>query len=174
MRKGFSPLSSPVRTGRSSSRGAELTLIAPTFDEEELVARIQDPRVIRQEWSERANCRTVDPDLYFPDEGAQPPLSALARCASCPVATDCLATALFHEIEDDLRYGWWGGLGPVERRELSRRLGLPVSVPDPTEADNPVTQALRLRAQHHTIPTIAAELGCSERTVYRILAAHAA
>ena len=141
-------------------------------DDEELVTLIHDPRVLRQVWSERANCGTVHHDLYFPDEGESPPQSALACCAACPVAQECLATALYHEMDDDLRFGWWGGLSPEERRELWRRLQVREAgfETDP----HPVARARLLRARRHTITSIAAELGCSERTVYRILAADAA
>jgi WhiB family redox-sensing transcriptional regulator len=151
-----------------------MTLTTFSFDEVEVAALVHDPGVVRRTWAERANCLAIDPDVYFPDDGETPPSTALACCAACPVALHCLATALFHEMEDDLRFGWWGGIGPDERRALWQRLEGTVASPEAATTDDPVTRALRLRAHRRTIPTIAAELGCSERTVYRILAAHAA
>lgn len=144
------------------------------IDDSELVALVYDPGTIRRSWANEATCLTLDHELFFPDEGEIPPPLALICCAACPVALHCLATALFHEIEDGDRYGWWGGMGPEERQALWGQLGEPPDPEQTPEQENPIGRVLRLRAQRHTIPTIAAELGCSERTVYRILAAHAA
>lgn len=72
-------------------------------------------------WMEHASCAEVDPELFF-IEGTyreQVRAQALAKsiCKRCPVAAECLATAL----EQDQRYGIWGGTDPSERSEIRRR-----------------------------------------------------
>ena len=65
-------------------------------------------------WQERASCRGVDAELFFPatDEEAVP---AKAICGSCPVRMACLAFAL----ERNEKFGVWGGLTERERGRLS-------------------------------------------------------
>jgi len=82
--------------------------------------------------------------------------------------------ALLHEAIDGYRFGWWGGLGPSERKELWSALDLPVPQPAEVDLRTPAAVARHLRSQRRTVPAIAAELGCTERTVYRYLAATAA
>jgi len=83
----------------------------------------------RAEWTERAACREHDLDLFFlPGEnndkkGRKPvtyPASTIAICNACPVANECLTYAL----NNNERYGLWGGKTPNARRQLRRRLGL--------------------------------------------------
>ncbi|MFJ4340126.1 WhiB family transcriptional regulator [Streptomyces sp. NPDC088915] len=69
----------------------------------------------RESWSERAVCRTADPDELFADGAAQNQAKAL--CVTCPVRTECLAHALDLRIE----HGVWGGMTDRERRALLRR-----------------------------------------------------
>lgn len=71
-------------------------------------------------WREQARCRDADPDIFFPSEGATHMVDAArAVCNACPVREECLEYALTRpEV-----YGVWGGLTPVERRELRQRLG---------------------------------------------------
>lgn len=147
-----------------------MTLI-PLIDETRLVTLINDPTTTARRWDDRAACtdipRTGDP--YFPVDGDLPPTEALARCITCPVAHECLATALVHESEEELRVGWWGGCSPEERELLAERIGLAtqhVEIDVRRHAD----LARIMRAQNRTIPSIAVELGCTERTVYRYLA----
>ncbi|WP_432113898.1 WhiB family transcriptional regulator [Streptomyces sp. S1] len=68
-----------------------------------------------ESWSERAACRTADPDELFADGAAQKQAKAL--CSACPVRTECLAHALDRRIE----HGVWGGMTDRERRALLRR-----------------------------------------------------
>ncbi len=154
----------------------------PFVDEIRLVALIQNPATMRQRWVENAACRkrSLAGDSYFPEDDEIPSANALAFCAGCPVAYECLATALIHEVSDGYRFGWWGGLRLADRDLLCTSLDRPRMPPavefalgDPAAGD-PAAVARSLRNQNHTIPVIAAELGCSERTVYRYLAATAA
>jgi WhiB family transcriptional regulator, redox-sensing transcriptional regulator len=45
----------------------------------------------RPEWHQRAACRGVDPDLFFPERGSRRYVEALAYCAGCEVRSQCLA-----------------------------------------------------------------------------------
>jgi hypothetical protein len=148
----------------------------PLVDETRFVAMILDSDTSNQRWAERAACAhlSLAGDPYFPEDGETPPTDALARCASCPVADECLATALVHEAVCGYRFGWWGGLGPAERELLAADLALPEPTPVKVDLRSPAAIARHLRAQRRTVPAIAAELGCTERTVYRYLAASAA
>ena len=67
-------------------------------------------------WRQRAACRGVDPDIFFPvtDEEAA---DAKAICAACPVQQACLEWALTTRE----REGVWGGATERERRRIIRR-----------------------------------------------------
>lgn len=64
-------------------------------------------------WRDRAECRGVDPDVFYPtapQEGQAPDWGpARAICARCPVIDDCRAN---HSKE---RFGFWFGTTPRER-----------------------------------------------------------
>jgi hypothetical protein len=145
----------------------------PLVDESFLVALVSE--FTNHRWDERAACADLPSgtDTYFPDRGEQPSADALALCTACPVVTECLATALIHESQAGYRFGWWGGIGPDEREQLARRLGIQ-TVPVELDIRGPADLARYLRSQNLTIPSIAAKLGCTERTVYRYLADPAA
>jgi WhiB family redox-sensing transcriptional regulator len=70
---------------------------------------------VRDHWSERAACHSVDPEELFGESARQN--RAKAVCSGCPVRTECLAEALDHRIE----FGVWGGMTERERRALLRR-----------------------------------------------------
>jgi hypothetical protein len=150
----------------------------PLFDDSRLVELIDDPRTTTLRWQDRAACvgLRLSGDSYFPEDDEMPSVEALAACPTCSVAHECLATALIHESQEGqegLRFGWWGGCSPVEREMLARRINLtttPVEIDLRRQAD----LARILRAQNRTVPSIAAELGCTKRTVYRYLASTAA
>ena len=67
-------------------------------------------------WRQRAACRGVDPDIFYPvsddDAGA-----AKAICAQCPVREACLEYALVNRERD----GVWGGATERERRRIVRQ-----------------------------------------------------
>jgi len=149
----------------------------PFVDEVRLVALIHNPATMRQQWAVNAACRDRSQagDPYFPEDDGMLSAAALARCAGCPVAYECLALALIHEANDGYRFGWWGGFSPVDRDLLWASLDPPgLSPAVELDLGAPAAVARSLRDQNRTIPAIAAELGCSERTVYRYLAATAA
>ena len=66
-------------------------------------------------WQEFANCRSVDPELFFPNGTGGTITSAINNakkvCASCLVRTECLDWA----VETGQYNGVWGGLDEKER-----------------------------------------------------------
>lgn len=69
-----------------------------------------------------AACKDMDLEHFYPERsGAPPSPQALRACARCPVAVDCLETALEEEGTRVGRYGIRGGLTPKQRITLSRR-----------------------------------------------------
>ncbi|EWS80789.1 WhiB family transcriptional regulator [Brachybacterium phenoliresistens] len=67
-------------------------------------------------WQERALCAQTDPEAFFPEKGGST-REAKKVCVSCEVRAECLEYAL----ENDERFGIWGGLSERERRKLKRR-----------------------------------------------------
>ena len=76
---------------------------------------------LRSSWVERARCRGMDVELFFPigtGEAAQAQAERAKRvCAECPVRRECLEYALSSGADD----GIWGGMTPQERRQLHLR-----------------------------------------------------
>lgn len=66
-------------------------------------------------WVEDGLCGQTDPELFFPINGVNA-TEPKAVCARCPVRSDCLEYAL----ENDERFGVWGGLSERERRDLKK------------------------------------------------------
>jgi WhiB family redox-sensing transcriptional regulator len=69
------------------------------------------------DWQDDALCAQSDPDAFFPEKGGST-REAKAICARCPAKDDCLQFAL----DNDERFGVWGGLSERERRRLQRGL----------------------------------------------------
>lgn len=69
-----------------------------------------------EEWRELANCRGVDPDLFYPERGASGN-EAKKVCRGCVVREECLEWAL-DNVE---KFGIWGGLSERERLRIRRR-----------------------------------------------------
>lgn len=95
------------RAGDSAFRGgpaAKLTL-------DELFGAVE------QEWQDQALCAQTDPEAFFPEKGGST-REAKRICQACPVRDECLEFAL----ENDERFGIWGGLSDRERRRLRPRI----------------------------------------------------
>jgi WhiB family redox-sensing transcriptional regulator len=81
------------------------------------------------DFREMAECRDVDPELFFPvgAQGARLYDAQVARakavCAGCPVRRECLLYAL----NEGLVYGVYGGTDGPERAGLLRSLPRAVS-----------------------------------------------
>lgn len=67
------------------------------------------------EWQEDALCAQTDPEAFFPEKGGST-RDAKKVCAECPVAQQCLDYAL----DNDERFGIWGGMSERERRKIAR------------------------------------------------------
>jgi AraC-like DNA-binding protein len=113
----------------------------------------------------RAACRGMDPEAFHPNEG-RPDVLVLARCTGCPARLACLALALRAE-DPDWRSGWYGGLSPDDRDAVAHTLAL--RRPEPLPESDRASRAAEFRAAGWTVEAIAAELGCSRRTVQRYL-----
>jgi WhiB family transcriptional regulator, redox-sensing transcriptional regulator len=88
-----------------------------------VVAAVQPVAVAGHDddWRERAACRGLDPDLFYPERGADPK-PAQRICADCPVREECLDYAM-----ERREIGIWGGTSEQERRRMKRRRRLAVS-----------------------------------------------
>ena len=76
-------------------------------------------------WIDRAACRHVDPELFFPDSDIRPARAQVEAakkvCRRCPVRGTCLSWAL----DNGQEAGIWGGTTEEERRRLRRRRRVP-------------------------------------------------
>ena len=74
-----------------------------------------------EDWREKASCRSVDPDLFFPVGTTGVALDqieqAKAVCRSCDAQAPCLEFALSTNQES----GVWGGTSEEERRKLRKQ-----------------------------------------------------
>jgi WhiB family redox-sensing transcriptional regulator len=75
------------------------------------------------EWADEANCRTLDAEIFFPEDERGMPSNkqedyelASTICRRCNVRAHCTAFAL----ETDQRWGMWGGLLPNRRAKIRR------------------------------------------------------
>jgi WhiB family redox-sensing transcriptional regulator len=158
--------------------------------------------VAERGWRDRAACRSVDPELFFPVGDRGPALVQIAEakavCARCPVVAQCLSFALVAVPE-----GIAGGLTVAERRGLRgqrRRVsgstvagadgacgGLPAGVDELVVtrlvAGEWVSGASRQEVAHAAVGLhlagrgarwIGTRLGVGNRQVYRWLARHRA
>ncbi|WP_405433832.1 WhiB family transcriptional regulator [Micromonospora sp. NBC_00617] len=72
----------------------------------------------REDWWERAACRGIDVDVFYPlpnDRVAE--ARALLVCAQCPIRARCRRYA----ISNRETYGIWGGMTEQQRAALLRR-----------------------------------------------------
>ena len=67
-------------------------------------------------WQVDALCAQTDPEAFFPEKGGST-RDAKRVCTTCDVRSQCLEYAL----QNDERFGIWGGLSERERRRLRRR-----------------------------------------------------
>ncbi len=67
-------------------------------------------------WTARAACRGSDPAVFVEPISDAQVVEALRTCARCPVARDCLDTALAHDQIGDI--GIWGGTTPDVRAQI--------------------------------------------------------
>lgn len=95
-------------------------------DELELFAEM-----LRQPWRAQAHCRTLDPELFYPDKGdASAPQRMTRICGDCPVQPECAEWGVAYE-----RHGWWGGVSErtVSQIRTARAAGEDLPTPLPGE-----------------------------------------
>ncbi len=66
-------------------------------------------------WQTDSLCAQTDPEAFFPEKGGST-RDAKKICTTCEVKAQCLEYAL----QNDERFGIWGGLSERERRRLRR------------------------------------------------------
>lgn len=81
----------------------------------DLIPRPRDGEDDEGDWQERALCARTDPEAFYPEKGGSS-REAKRVCMSCEVRTECLDYAL----ENDERWGIWGGLSERQRRRVKR------------------------------------------------------
>jgi WhiB family redox-sensing transcriptional regulator len=79
---------------------------------------VEDDGETQLGWQTDALCAQTDPEAFFPEKGGST-RDAKRICSSCDVRSECLEYAL----QNDERFGIWGGLSERERRKLKRRAG---------------------------------------------------
>ena len=100
--------------------GADIPPVAPRVPQEIpapllRIAEMGDDDTPR--WQEQALCAQTDPESFFPEKGGST-REAKRICSGCEVRAECLEYAL----QNDERFGIWGGLSERERRKLKRRV----------------------------------------------------
>ncbi len=66
-------------------------------------------------WQDGAPCSQTDPEVFFPEKGGTT-REGKQVCLGCDVRDKCLSYAL----DNDERFGIWGGLSERERRRLKK------------------------------------------------------
>jgi WhiB family redox-sensing transcriptional regulator len=79
------------------------------------VRRVAEDESDQLSWQADSLCAQTDPEAFFPEKGGST-REAKRICSSCEVRSDCLEYAL----QNDERFGIWGGLSERERRKLRK------------------------------------------------------
>ena len=79
------------------------------------IRRVTDDSENPLAWQADSLCAQTDPEAFFPEKGGST-REAKKICASCEVRAQCLEYAL----QNDERFGIWGGLSERERRKLRK------------------------------------------------------
>jgi WhiB family redox-sensing transcriptional regulator len=88
-------------------------LAADAADDDAIVGR--SPQDL--DWQDDGLCKESDPEAFFPEKGGSTK-QAKAVCKRCPITEECLQYAL----ENNERYGIWGGQSEHQRRQILKRL----------------------------------------------------
>ncbi len=90
-----------------------MTIVKST--EEQLNELIETLLDLPMGWQKKANCRGVNPNLFYPERGVSTS-EAKAVCAGCQVKEECLEFA----VQRGEKFGIWGGMSERERRKIRR------------------------------------------------------
>lgn len=66
------------------------------------------------DWVDQAVCRSIDPELWFPEKGGSTH-AARRVCVTCPVQRQCLK----YSFDIRAEFGIWGGM-PASHREKAQ------------------------------------------------------
>jgi WhiB family transcriptional regulator, redox-sensing transcriptional regulator len=73
-----------------------------------------------RKWMRRAKCAGEDTNFFYIEKGESERAAEIRRyCSPCSVREQCLEYAL----ENNIRHGWWGGMGETARGRLKRQRG---------------------------------------------------
>ncbi len=90
-----------------------MTILKPTEDHlDEFIETLID---LPLDWQKKANCRGVNPNLFYPERGVSTS-EAKAVCSGCQVKQECLEFA----VQRGEKFGIWGGMSERERRKIRR------------------------------------------------------
>ena len=96
----------------------------PTQWRDESGPRQQLPLVEQGPWMDRAACKGVDTEVFYPEGGGNHITlytEAAKVCKRCPVVTECLESIWERETKDPTAiWGYIGGMTPPQRRALYR------------------------------------------------------
>ena len=79
------------------------------------VRRIAEDESDQLSWQADSLCAQTDPEAFFPEKGGST-REAKRICSTCEVKSQCLEYAL----QNDERFGIWGGLSERERRKVRK------------------------------------------------------
>jgi WhiB family transcriptional regulator, redox-sensing transcriptional regulator len=112
----------PSNTGSSNTAGSNYKPSVPDdwfVDPVRLGIPGLRPQVVEDDnplsWQTDALCAQTDPEAFFPEKGGST-RDAKRICTTCEVKAQCLDYAL----QNDERFGIWGGLSERERRRLRK------------------------------------------------------
>jgi hypothetical protein len=122
----------------------------------------------RNDWMADGLCRQVDNEPWFPEKG-ESTIEAKRVCLRCDVREQCLQYAL----DNQERFGVWGGYSERERRRLAQGCDVtPNLTPGgnrvPRLTDEQELDLMDLLAQGWTLSRLAAQFGISRSAVGRI------
>lgn len=80
------------------------------------------------DWFEQANCRDMDPNIFFPKRGQSLDPKADEACDTCTAhkSGECLEYALMNYV-----HGRWSKTSPRDRAALRRERKMSPSAPEP-------------------------------------------
>ena len=114
-------------------------------------------------WADKAACAGQTSTMYGSDDRAERYVHsdseayAVAICLTCPVKYECRK----HAIDNDERWGVWGGLTPRERRPYTRQLRNCSSCGDTFSTRSPSTRTCS--SECRAAATAAARRRCEQR-----------
>lgn len=80
-----------------------------------------DPAYLPPAWMIQGRCAEVDTELFFPEKGDSASAEYARRiCMQCEVKAECLEYAL----DNNERYGIWGGTNERDRRPMLKARGI--------------------------------------------------